>query len=328
METRRSFLARSGGLLAGMTAVARPAVSQSPACVDRARLALRAEVPRIRFELHVFEYQYLPALLAPRRLTFPAGVATLAPQPERHQECGTELEIWQLAVRRLAAALPRMGGRRSPAPLDAAELLALPNMRWWADLLLPSRRCYAVADWPPVRWLNMPMPCSVPEEKILAEIRAWAQPRGTPFRTGQVELHGLMPAIKRKFFQAPVDFNTLARRYATWLPVLAPHDSDFVAKALDIGMLVRLLGRDAPQSLQHGMGDFLASVVSCSIANCMAALAANHFLQISRLLHKPEAWGNWRGFMPGSIAVVLFRKVTGLRQLLADIEGENPHERT
>jgi hypothetical protein len=39
------------------------------------------------------------------------------------------------------------------------------------------------------------------------------------------------------------------------------------------------------------------------------------------LLRKPEALGNWRGFMPGFVAAVLYHKVRVLWQFAGELEA-------
>jgi hypothetical protein len=68
-------------------------------------------------------------------------------------------------------------------------------------------------------------------------------------------------------------------------------------------------------------GDILASEVSCGAACTLATLANNHFLSGYDLLAKPEVYWNWREFMPGFVAAVLYHKVRVLRQLAGEPDG-------
>jgi hypothetical protein len=99
----------------------------------RCLLALRNEIPRVRFELHVFQLEYLPALFSSRR---------------------SVLVDWQYAARQLVQGLPARNGTVPPA----APLFAFRAFHGYASLkhralLQPSdESCLTIEDWPPIRW--------------------------------------------------------------------------------------------------------------------------------------------------------------------------------
>src|SRR5262245_42539645 len=92
METRRTFLRKSGLVIAGLSSLPfTPATAGDAAQLDSQALTL--EAARVLWELHAFERVYLPALLGPGQ---PAS-----PSPA--------LARWKRAVRLMRRAVPRAG---------------------------------------------------------------------------------------------------------------------------------------------------------------------------------------------------------------------------
>ena len=80
---------------------------------DRAAAALRSELPKVVYELHLLRHHILPFLLSPRRLTFPGGVPTV-------KRSASETDR-RLGDRQRCMDLLRLGRRRrmtgeTPAP--------------------------------------------------------------------------------------------------------------------------------------------------------------------------------------------------------------------
>src|ERR1700687_553507 len=110
MITRREFFVQSGGCLAGLASfpfAASASVDGNDSSYDDFCLVcIRFEIPRVRFQLHVLEMEYLPFLLAPRGLGVRNGEPAVVDSPTKR--ASSTLEQWQDAVRNLASALPRM----------------------------------------------------------------------------------------------------------------------------------------------------------------------------------------------------------------------------
>src|SRR5438046_341672 len=96
MITRRDFFLKTGGCLAG--SVAFPFAALAPIHVnDRTYDDIRFEIPRVRFQLRVLEKEYLPFLLAPRRLDVKNGQPAMVDYPTKPGS--SRLQQWQDAVR-------------------------------------------------------------------------------------------------------------------------------------------------------------------------------------------------------------------------------------
>jgi hypothetical protein len=103
VRTRRTFLIRAGSAVAGLAAFSRWPVTELRAC-SRGDFDLDAALAAVRWELQVFERDYLPALLAPRCLNHDHGPPRLldGAEVERAFGPGPILD----AVRQRAVSLP------------------------------------------------------------------------------------------------------------------------------------------------------------------------------------------------------------------------------
>jgi hypothetical protein len=311
MTTRRAFLARGAGLLAGLSAA--PCTGPPPA--SPRRLAVIAETRKVRWELRLFEQEYLPILLAPRVLRFPDGVPVAVYRASRYG--AALLHKWRAAVRLLARTLPGPDGRVT-VPDARVEDFRTRHAR-----LSPGqddrtgtldRPCYTLAeDGAGIRWeihLSTDFP---PPERVAQKILRWSLGRAVEPDGLQAELRRHLPRIRQQYLAAAGDFNWLSRTYATWLPLLGGLDPLFALSALDFRRLAEAAtgGRRVSQDL----GRFLCSCVSCGLASLMAVLANNHFPVIRRALRRPEVYGDWGMFVPSFVSAVLAHKVMSLRDL-------------
>jgi hypothetical protein len=290
---------------------------------DRTVLARRRELPRVVYELHKLRQEYLPALLSSRRLIYSGGRPTLA--PGRTEETARRLHQWRSAILLLMQALSLRNdrSRRLAALQDFRAILAgaARASGWREDLLQLAQPdpCFEIGDWPPIVWRIFPVESSLPRERTARQILAWLGGTAGGEPDPWDELRRRFLVFRDKFLGTEVDFNQLALRYETWLPVVADIDPAFAIEALDFQRLKASLVGERP--LTQATGDFLASVVSCGAACTLAILANNHFLSGYDLLRKPEVFGNWRGFMPVFVAAVLYHKVRVLRQLAGEPDG-------
>ena len=173
-----------------------------------------------------------------------------------------------------------------------------------------------------IHWQINPLGGLLPLEQSVQEILAWLGREETaadgldPWG----ELRQSFPEVARKFIETPLTFNLLARRYATWLPVLAEIDPEFAMRALDFQRLKTSLVGDCPTG--QVSGNFLASALeSASMALTMTVMANNHFMRVYDMLEKPEIYGDWIGFMPSFLSAVLYHKVLVLRRLASVSDG-------
>jgi hypothetical protein len=152
MESRRDFLTHSAGLVAGLSMVPGFRLPSQGVCPNVVRLAVRNEIPRLCFELHVFRISYLPALLS-RPIP---DVSTVEDRtPGGHGDWETELDGWQRATGDLIQALLRSNSRvPDPTAVEAFTNFHTTHARCYRNLLKPPvDPCYELTmDWPPIRW--------------------------------------------------------------------------------------------------------------------------------------------------------------------------------
>jgi hypothetical protein len=131
VQTRRTFLIRSGSALVGLASLSRLPVTKLQGC-SRGDFDLDGELAAVRWELQVLERDYLPALLAPRFLDHDHGPPRLLDEaaverafgagqvPDAVRRRAASLPAWQEAVRQLRRALPASSSSRA-GMLDTAD---------------------------------------------------------------------------------------------------------------------------------------------------------------------------------------------------------------
>ncbi len=158
MESRRDFLTQVAGVIAGLNTVPGFRLSSQGERFNAALLAVRNEIPRLCFELHVFRISYLPALLSRPNPDVSSSVEDRT--PGGHGDWAAELDGWQGATDDLIQALPRLNGRMSdPADVEAFTNFHTAHARCYKHLLEPPvDPCYdLVASWPPIHWRIKPL---------------------------------------------------------------------------------------------------------------------------------------------------------------------------
>jgi hypothetical protein len=314
MQTRRTFLSRSGLLLAGLSSWPfTPVTAGDGAQLDS--LALTLEAAKVLWELHVFELVYLPALL---QQTVKDGLPALGPgQPASPSPA---LAPWQRAVRLLRQAVPRAGRRPSTPHAEtirnACAAAAPGSGEFLGD---PPSDCFSrVGDR--ICWHVYPcwgQGAAEREEQVRFVLR-WAGAGDERAAAPWLELRRVLPAVQQSFLAVLPILPEMV------LPVLAELDPAFAAQALDRGRLVAAVeGHPSltPEERERQRGfletRFYAGWLCYSLAMVLEALAGNHFAKIARFLTFPEIHADsyWSGLMPKILLATLYRKVVVLRDL-------------
>ena len=336
MITRRDFFLQTGGSLVASTSF--PFAALAPIHVnDRTYDDIRFEIPRVRFQLRVLEKEYLPFLLAPRRLDAKNGQPAIVDYPTKAGS--SRLEQWQGAVRNLASALPRMNRSVPEATeeIDRFRTFHTATARW-QGLLAPLEGPGFELDKDPlrtIRWQIFDLGWMIDTQRHRRELLAWfwgqdyaplynellwdLAPDKEKFlltasdRSVEEEIRRNLWDIKRKILACEFEYFLLANWvYCFWFPLLSEFDYEFAADALDTQRLWRTA---RPSSDLTTIYLFFAGDVSAGITNMMTVMANNHFLAIRRLFRKPEVYGSWNCFMPDVITAVMYHKVMILREL-------------
>ena len=313
MESRREFLTHSAGLIASLSMVPGlrlPDHREDPSAI---RLAVRNEIPRLIFELHIFRVGFLPILLSPPISDVPANARGLRRGPSTDRRA--ELNHWQQAANDLMHALPSMNSRvPNSTSLEAFADFHTTHALCYKDLLdPPPDPCYELGtDWPPIRWridLEMNGWRDAVARGILSEICG----RDDDLPDPCVELARCLPRVRQMVRECSADFNRLVGIYDFWLPVLADIDPSFAVDALDYERLKSSLVRGRP-AFNTG-GQFLTDAFTTGVAFTALNLANNHFPKIGRLLEEPGIGGYWATMIPSLVSAVLYHKVVALRKL-------------
>jgi hypothetical protein len=294
MQTRRTFLRRSGLLLAGLSSWPfTPATAGDGALL--ASQALTLEAARVLWELHVFEQGYLPALQ-------PAS-----PSPA--------LARWQRAVRQLRRAVPRAGRCQSTPHTETIRNACAAAAPGCGDFLGDSpSECFSwVGDR--ICWHIYPawgQGAAEREEQVRYVLR-WAGAGDERAPAPWLELRRVLPAVQESFLVVLPILPEMLPVLPKTLPVLAELDPAFAAQALDRGRLLAAVeGKGKPV-----LSRFYAGWLCYNLVLVLEALANNHFAKIARFLALPEIHADsyWRGLMPKILLATLYRKVVVLRDL-------------
>jgi hypothetical protein len=335
MQTRRTFLIRAGSAVAGLTASAWLPVTELREC-SRGDFDLGGALAAVRWELQVFERDYLPALLAPHFLGHDHGPTRLlagaaverafgpGPVLDGIQQRAASLPAWQAAVRELRRALP---GRSSSTTgvLDTADF-----ERLYATTYPELPELLDAPPAPPftlVRgrlwWGIIPYGIGPDDPDSLARQALRRLPcadAAAPDPLGEIRRH--LPRIRQWVLDLPPLSNENLAALPGVVPALALVDPDLPAAVLDRQRMRAVLqaGRcTLPEKLADELRAidtrFFASCLCCARALSMQALANNHFGAIGRLLRQPELYADssWLGLAPKAVAAVLLWKVIALR---------------